>query len=413
MAGQGIETTPSVLGRRRTAGPSDTACDALPASADVAVVGGGLIGLSIAWRLARAGRRVVVVEAGRVGAGASGAATGMLAAGAEHEPGGEALMPFARWSQRLWPAFRDELEAASGLSLDYRGEGTLVVAIGRDEVERLRFRREQLAREGVAAAWLSGAEVRAREPGLRPSVTAGMFCPEDHQVDPARVVAALAAALRAAGGAIVAGTPATGLLRAAGRVAGVETPAGTVRAPVVVLATGAEAARGALVPELALPVRPLKGQSLVLRTSARSGGLAHVVWTEQVHLAPKADGRLIVGATMEEAGFDAEVTAGGLLALLDGARRALPGVEEMVLEGVWTGFRPTSDDDAPFLGETGHDGLLVANGHHRNGYLLAPATAEALAGLVLEGRMPDVAAPFTLARFRANARVPWERTDAA
>jgi glycine oxidase len=412
MAGQAVPRNSQPVGLRRSAGATP-ASDALPGTADVAVVGGGLVGLSVAWRLARAGRRVVVIEAGRLGAGASGAATGMLAAGAEHEPGGERLMPFARESQRLWPAFRDELEAESGLSIDYRSEGTLVVAIGRDEVERLRFRRDLLAREGVAAAWLSGPEVRAREPGLRPTVTAGMFCADDHQVDPARVVAALVAALRAAGGLIVADTPVTGLLRAAGRVAGVETAAGAVRAPVVVLATGAEAARDALAPELALPVRPLKGQSLVLRTSARSGGLAHVVWTEQVHLAPKADGRLIVGATMEEAGFDADVTAGGLLALLDGARRALPGIEEMVLEGVWTGFRPTSDDDAPILGETGIDGLVVANGHHRNGYLLAPATAAALVGLVLDGRLPAVAAPFTLARFRTNARTPWERTDAA
>ncbi len=404
------------VGRRRMAkaiAMADAAGDSLPEAVDVAVVGAGLIGLAIAWRLVRAGRRVAVIEADRIGRGASGAATGMLAAGAEHEPGGEALMPFARESQRLWPAFRDELEAESGLAIDYRGEGTLVVAIGRDEVERLRFRRDLLAREGVDAAWLSGPEVRAREPGLRPSVTAGMFCPADHQVDPVRVVAALAAALRARGGRIVEGTPATGFLRAAGRIVGVETASGAVRAETVVLATGAEAALGALAPELALPVRPLKGQSLVLRTSPRSGGLAHVVWTEQVHLAPKADGRLIVGATMEEAGFDAGVTAGGLLALLDGARRALPGIEEMVVEGVWTGFRPTSDDDAPILGETGHDGLLVANGHHRNGYLLAPATAAALTGLILDGRMPAVAAGFGLARFRANARTPWERTDAA
>lgn len=401
------------IGRRRGAAEASPGIAAnLPERADVAIVGAGLIGLSIAWRLARSGLRVVVVEGESIGSGASLAGTGMLAAGAEHEPGGDALLPLALESQRLWPGFRDELEAQSGLAIDYRDEGTLVVAIGRDEVERLRFRHDLAARAGLAVGWLGGTEVRAREPGLRPSVTAGMACPNDHQVDPPRVVAALAAACRAAGATLVEGCAVTGVVRAAGHAAGIETASGVVRARTVILATGARGCE-AFLPELALPVRPLKGQSLVLRTTARSGGLSHVVWTEQVHLAPKSDGQLVVGATMEESGFDPAVTAGGLLALLDGARRALPGIEEMPVEAVWTGFRPTSDDDAPILGESGIEGLLVATGLHRNGYLLAPAVAAAMTGLVCDGRLPQVAAPFGLARFRANAPRSWEGADAA
>ncbi|AWN48890.1 glycine oxidase ThiO [Methylobacterium terrae] len=392
------------IGRRGGPGPTSDS-DRLPERADVAVIGAGLIGLSVAWRLARAGLAVAVIERGKAGDGASLAATGMLAAAAEHEPGGEALSPLCLASQRLWHPFRDELEAESGLTLDYRREGTLVIALGRDEVERLRFRHDLQRRDGLSAEWLSGPAVRAREPGLRPTVTAGLFCPDDHQVDPARVMAALRQAVRAAGGRLVEGCTVTALAREGGRVTGIETTSGALRAGTVVLASGAWAGEGNLVPDLALPVRPLKGQSMALRMTPRSGILSHVVWTEQVHMAPKGDGTLIVGATVEETGFDPNLTAGGLYALLEGARRALPGVEEMQVAGVWSGFRPTSDDDAPILGEA-VPGLVLAAGHHRNGYLLAPVTAEAVSTLILRGETLPVAAPFGLARFAAHPGEP-------
>ncbi len=135
-----------------------------------------------------------------------------------------------------------------------------------------------------------------------------------------------------------------------------------------------------------IPLRPLKGQALALRTTRETGSLSHVVWTEQIHLAPKSDGRLIVGATMEDAGFNPAITAGGVLALLEGVHRALPSSEEMEIEAIWSGFRPTTEDDAPILGDTGVPGLLVATGHHRNGILLAPVTAAAIEELVTDGR---------------------------
>ncbi|MCF4128666.1 glycine oxidase ThiO [Methylobacterium sp. SyP6R] len=392
------------IGRR--GGPSETPdIDRLPDRADVAVIGAGLIGLSIAWRLACAGLAVAVIERGRAGDGASLAATGMLAAAAEHEPGGEILSPLCLESQRLWHPFRDELEAESGLTIDYRREGTLVIALGRDEVERLRFRHDLQRRDHLAVEWLSGPAVRTREPGLRPTVTAGLFCPDDHQVDPARVMAALRQAFRRAGGRLIEETAVTALVREAGRVTGIETKAGSLRAGIVVLASGAWAGEGSLVPDLALPVRPLKGQSMALQMTPRSGSLAHVVWTEQVHMAPKGDGSLIVGATVEETGFDPHLTAGGVFALLEGARRALPGVEEMQVSGIWSGFRPTSDDDAPILGEA-LPGLVLAAGHHRNGYLLAPVTAEAVSTLILHGETLPVAAPFGVARFARASGVP-------
>jgi glycine oxidase len=157
-----------------------------------------------------------------------------------------------------------------------------------------------------------------------------------------------------------------------------------------------------LPPTIELPMRPLKGQALALRTTRQTGSPRHVIWTEQIHLAPKSDGRLIVGATMEDAGFNPAITAGGVLALLEGAHRALPSSEEMEIEAVWSGFRPTSDDDAPILGETGAPGLLIATGHHRNGILLAPVTAAAIEGLVTTGSMSGTAKLFGLERFQQH-----------
>lgn len=392
----------SPIGQRRSLALRPRAAE-LPPRADVAVVGAGLIGLSVAWRLAQAGRSVVVVERERVGSGASLAATGMLAPAAEHEPGSDLLLPLALESLRRWPAFRDALQAASGSSIDYREDGTLVIAIGRDEVERLRFRHDLQRRSGVAAEWLSGPEVRAREPLLRPNVTAGILCPLDAQVDPRLVMEALLRACDRAGVAIVERVAVDGLEREGGRVTGLRIGERRLVAETVILAAGAwSGERGLLPDDLALPVRPLKGQSLALRTTKRTGTLSRMVWTDAVHMAPKGDGHLIVGATVEDCGFRAGVTAGGLFALLEGARRVLPGVEEMEIDAVWSGYRPTSDDDAPII-EQAAPGLVVATGHHRNGYLLAPATADAVAALLGEGVLPDYARGFGRARFRPRS----------
>jgi glycine oxidase len=303
-------------------------------------------------------------------------------------------------SQRLWPAFRANLEAETDLSIDYRCDGTLVVALGRDEVERLRFRYEHQRRAELDTRWLNGAETRALEPGLRPSVAAGILCGSDHQVDPRRLLPALARALRLRGGQLCENYPVTSLEMSGGKISGVVTAAGVCRAQTVVVASGVWSGDGLLPASIDIPVRPLKGQALALRTTRQTGALSHVVWTEQIHLAPKGDGRLIVGATMEDTGFNPAITAGGMLALLEGVHRALPSSEEMEVEAVWSGFRPTSDDDAPIIGEIGIPGLLIATGHHRNGILLAPVTATAIEQAVTAGTMPGAAEGFGLDRFQ-------------
>ena len=370
----------------------------VPTAVDVAIVGAGVIGLSIAWRLALRGLSTAVFERATAGAGASLAATGMLAAAAEHEPGCHDLLALTLDSQRQWPQFRAALEAQSGGDIDFHQGGTLVVALSRDEVERLRFRYDLHKRCGLPTRFIGGSEVRALEPALRPSVAAALCCADDHQVDPRLVMAALRAAYDAAGGRLFEHCAVLGVDLEGGRVAGLATARGGCRARTVVLTAGAWTG-DLLPPGLTVPVRPLKGQALAVRTTRDTGTLAHIIWTEQIHMAPKGDGRLIVGATVEERGFDETVTAGGLFALLEGARRAFPATEEMAIEAVWTGFRPSSIDDAPILGPTSIPGLVLATGHHRNGYLLAPATALAIEALITDGALPVLARPFGLDRF--------------
>ena len=359
-----------------------------------------MIGLSFAWRASQSGLSVAVLDRGEIGAGTTLSATGMLAAAAEHEPGGSLLLPFALQSQRLWPSFRAELEQESGLDIDYRPSGILLAALSREEVDRLRARHAFLSASGLECQWLAGRDVRTLEPGLRPSACAGIHCPHDHQVDPRALVAALRMALARRKVALVESCADVRIEHVSGSVSGVHASKGYCRAPRVLVATGAWTSESGFAPAgLRVPVRPVKGQALALRERNGQPVLSRIVWTEQVHLAQKRDGRLIVGATMEEAGFDASITAGGVYALLEGARRALPGIEEMEIEAIWTGFRPTSDDDAPILGELDDAGLAIAVGHHRNGILLAPATAAELVELITRGRMGAHARALTIDRF--------------
>jgi glycine oxidase len=323
----------------------------------------------------------------------------MLAAAAEYEVGGRDLLALAVESQSLWPGFRAALEADSRLTIDYRNDGTLLVALGRDEVARLQFRWNMHRRANLDSRWLNGAEVRELEPGLRGSVSAGILCPGDHQVDPRRMISALRRALRACGGHLFENHPVASIDCSAGSVSGIVLAAGYCRARSVILATGVWSAEMLRPLGIEIPVRPLKGQALALAANRQTGTLRHVIWTEQIHLAPKSDGRLIVGATMEDTGFNAAITAGGTLALLEGVHRALPSSEEMELEAVWSGFRPTTDDDAPIIGASGIAGLYICTGHHRNGILLAPVTAKTFEDLFTRGAGTGVTERFGIARF--------------
>jgi glycine oxidase len=364
----------------------------------IAIIGGGVIGLAIGWRLAQAGCSVAVFERGEVGQGASSAAAGMLAAGLEAEPGEQTLFGLCRRSQLRWPEFAAELTATTGLEVGLRTEGTLQIALTHDDAERLRFTAGYQRDLGVALDWLTPAQARRLEPHLGARLAGALFCAADHQVEPVRLVAALRAALLSAGAVLHEQAAIDGLVIEAGAVRGVRVGGTAHAADIVVLCAGAwsRAVPGLSAPP---PVRPVKGQMLALQMPPYAPLLRHVVWTPQVYLVPRDDGRLVVGATVEERGFDAQPTAGGVLALLDGAWRAVPGVEELPLHKIWVGHRPGSRDDAPLLGPSGTDGLILATGHYRNGILLAPITADLIAGCVLDGGLAEWAAPFAATRF--------------
>jgi len=367
----------------------------------VAIVGAGVVGLGVAWRLAQSGANVTVFDRGRAGSGASRAAAGMLAICAEAEPGEEALIALGRLSQSLWPAFADELEGASGLAVDLRREGTLAVALTADDQARtghhLAFQKSQK----LPVEWISAAEARRREPHLAARLAGAVWSPEDHQVDNRKLVAALAVAAVRAGAIVHEQRGVSRITVEDDRAVGVLLEDGTdVHADVVVLAAGAWS-RGieGLPAALRPPVRPVKGQLLALQMDPAAPLLNHVVRSPNIYMVPRRDGRLILGATVEEKGFDTAITAGGMLALLEAAWRLVPAIEELPIVETWAGHRPGSRDDAPILGPGPVDGLIYATGHHRNGILLAPVTADMVARLVLDGTVHPAIAPFGLERF--------------
>ena len=370
-------------------------------SPKVAIIGAGVIGLGIAWRLAAKGARVDVFDRGTAGSGASHAAAGMLAACCEAEPGEDALVALGRESQARWPAFAAELLKTSGIDVELRTEGTLVVALTADDQARLHHHLAHQKKLGLPLEWISAAETRRREPHLAGKLAGAVWSPEDHQVDNRKLAAGLRIAAEAAGATVHERTPVKEISFAGGRADGVVLGDGTkVPADVVVLAAGAWSRTiGGLTPELRPPVRPIKGQMLSLKMDAAAPLMTHVIWSPGVYMVPRNDGRLIVGATVEEKAFDMSLTAGGLLTLLEAAWRTIPAIEELPIDEMWVGHRPGSRDDAPIVGPGPAQGLIYATGHHRNGILLAPVTIDAVAKLVLEGALDPAIRPFGIDRF--------------
>jgi glycine oxidase len=287
--------------------------------------------------------------------------------------------------------------------VELRPEGTLLIALTADDQARLTHQLVFQQRLGLPLQWISAAETRRREPHLAGKLAGAVFSPEDTQVDNRKLVTALRLAAEAAGASITEHRAVSTISSRGGRVEGVVLGDGTkVRADVVVLAAGAWARSiEGIGRELRPPVRPIKGQMLALRMNPTAPLLSHVVWAPSAYLVPRRDGRLLVGATVEEKGYDAALTAGGVLTLLEAAWRAVPAIEELPIDEMWVGHRPGSRDDAPILGAGPLDGLIYATGHHRNGILLAPITADTIARLALDGVADAAIRPFGIERFGA------------
>ena len=364
-----------------------------PEALDAVVVGGGALGLACAWRAARRGVRVRVLERDHPGAGASHVAAGMLAPVGEASWGEEALMRLGLASARAWPEFAAELATDSELAVGYEPCGALHVALDRDEAEELRRRFELMDSLDLGVEWLRPRGCRDLEPGLAPTCAAGVHAPAEAAVDPRLLLPALTAAVERRGGQVLVEAEVTDVLTEDGRLVGVVTADGQEhRAEHVVLATGAWSGAAPWLPPLARPpVRPVKGQILTLRGNPDQPVCQRMVSSERVYLVPRPDGRLIVGATVEERGFDIQVTAGGVHELLREAYRALPDVAELELVETLAGLRPGTPDNAPLVGPGALDGLVLATGHYRNGILLTPISAEAVAALLAHDPLPPEA----------------------
>ncbi|HEY3773112.1 MAG TPA: glycine oxidase ThiO [Solirubrobacteraceae bacterium] len=362
--------------------------------ADLVVIGGGVVGLSVAWRACVRGMRAVVLEAGEVAHGASHHAAGMIAPVAEVAPGEEPLLELGLRSAGLYPGFIAALrEDAGGAEVGYTRCGTLMVARGADEAEALE--RERMLREqrGLTVERLAPSEARRREPALAPALRAALDLPDDHAVDPRLLCAALATAIERRGGTVREHTPAVAV-----HAGGVRLGDGSgVLTGAVVVATGAAAGSLKGVGEF-VPSRPVKGQIMRLHDPEGPGLLTRVVRFPPTYVVPRGDGRYVIGGTSEERGLDTTVTAGAALEMLREAAELVPGISELVLDEFTAGIRPGTPDNLPAIGPASVPGVWWATGHYRGGVLLAPATAELLVGAMC-GDPPDVLlAPFDPAR---------------
>jgi len=373
-------------------------------TSDVLVIGGGIIGLVTAWRAAQRGFATAVVDP-EPGGGAAQVAAGMLAAVTELHYGEQTLLGLNLASARRYPDFAAELTDATGHDLGYRQCGTLAVALDADDRAHLRELHALQRQSGLESEWLSGRDCRRLEPMLAPGVRGGLRVAGDHQIDPRRLAGALVAACERAG-VVFHRVWAERFHVVRDRAAGVTTTDGAeLGAGQVVLAAGSLSGRLPGVPDDVLPpVRPVKGQVLRLTVPKRyapflSRTVRAVVRGSHVYLVPRENGELVIGATSEELGWDTTVTAGGVYELLRDAHELVPGITELPLTETRAGLRPGSPDNAPLLGPTVLDGLLLATGHYRNGVLLTPVTGDAMAHALATGELPDVARPFTPKRF--------------
>jgi len=354
---------------------------------DVAVIGGGIVGCSIAAELAERGVSVVLLERDRIAAGASSAAAGMLA------PQSEAHGPDA-WFQLLLRARAEheplahKLREETGIDTGYRKDGVLRVAISEGEREELRERAAWQRAAGLRAEWLEPAEARELEPALSPALQGALWCPDEAQVHSPRLTQALALLATRMGATIREGAPATSLESGA-----VCTPSERISVGAIVLAAGVWSGQI----QANLPLEPVKGQ-IVSGILSPAAAPTKIVWGANAYMVPKADGQLLVGATEEPGNYDTRPTLGAMSRLIASAAHLVPSLRDMPLNTAWAGLRPALPDRKPALGQLG-DRLFVAVGHYRNGILLGPLTGKIMADLVLEGRAHEDLSPYRPDRF--------------
>ena len=367
-------------------------------TADIAIVGGGVIGLSCAFELARRGRNVTVVEREEVGFGASTVAAGMLTPSFEVELTPPALVELQLDSLRRYPQFIAEVEAAGGYSCEYRDEGTLWVSRHRDDELEIDHIRKIQEDRGLPAKRLTGREVRQIEPYVSPRAVGGLLVESDHQVNSRALMAALRAACATVGVEVRTNTAVTCVERTNARISltlqhdGARTFLGAEQ---VLLAAGVWLEEDIVTPLPRIGMRPIKGQIVHLKGQPL---VNRVLRNSDVYVVPRAGGELLLGATEEEQGFDMEPTAGGTLDLLRYAFEILPGLYDLYVSEIDVGLRPAVTDHQPVIGPTNTEGIFIAGGHYRGGVLLAPGTAYWIAELMTTGAVAAAIEPFGIDR---------------
>jgi glycine oxidase len=370
-------------------------------SIDVAIIGGGAIGLAVGWRALQRGLSVTLLERGQVGQQTSRVAAGMIAPIAEAHPSEPALLALAMQSARLYPRFVEELMQASGHDPLYRRFGTLLVA--RDGDEAAALERELGLRQslGLPVRRLRASEARALEPALAPTLRLGLEIPDDHAIDPRGLTTALQIAFERAGGVLLTETEVVELALAGDRVTGIRLASGELLiATRVVVAAGPWSGRLRGLPGgTSVPIRPVKGQILSLHDPSGPGLLQRVLRMQPGYLVPRGDGRYVLGATVEERGYDTTVTVQAVFELLRDAIELVPGAGELVIDELAAGIRPGTPDNAPILGAGALEGLFWATGHYRHGILLTPITAELISAQLAGEDPSELARPFDPLRF--------------
>ncbi len=367
---------------------------------DVAIIGGGVIGCAIAWRLGQAGLRVVVIERGEVGREASWAAGGMLAPLAEADQA-DAFFELAVASRAMYAEFAHELRAATGIDIEYRTEGTLYLAFTDEDEEELEHRWQWQCAAGLNVKKLNADCVRKLEPTLNPTLRWALKFPDDHQVNNRRLMTALEAAARKAGVEFWTSTEATALEISNARISGVETTRRNITTDIVIIAAGGWSSLLRATDDEAVidfSVEPVRGQMIALEMPTPA--LQHVVYSGRGYLIPRLSGHVIAGSTTEKVGYDKRVTAEGLASIIARAIEISPDLSKQAIVETWAGLRPRTFDDWPILGKDLRiGGLVYATGHYRNGILLTPITAKAISELVLRGESASSIESFSLSRF--------------
>ncbi|HEV7821011.1 MAG TPA: glycine oxidase ThiO, partial [Burkholderiales bacterium] len=327
----------------------------------VLIVGAGVAGLAIGWRLAERGVDVEIFERGVAGRGATWASAGMIAPGAEQVHETDAISQFAKDARMQWPAFARELETASGRSISYREAGSLIVAETLERARALEIRADALARQGASARWLSALQLREREPLLSDALLGGLYLADDAQVDNRALTDALCAAFEEAGGRLHEHCEVRSLVLDE-RLHAVATAKGVVEGDVIVLACGAwmNLIGGLRAGDLP-PVKPAKGQMVACEPPAGTSLPHSPIWADDVYLVPREE-RLFIGATVEDASFDTAISRDARDCLLGAATRLMPSLRQWRVAEMWAGLRPRTPDDAPVLGATAISGLCIASG---------------------------------------------------